>query len=121
LEYNDAQRQKVADFNRKTNMFNSQMDLEAAMANARYTQTARQMGLSGLAQAAAMRDQIDARTSAARSANLTNFFNNLGNIGRENFAMNQINTDRSRHYFGDLTGNVGGYKSKACGGKMKRK
>jgi hypothetical protein len=119
LEYNDAKRERVADFNRRTNMFNSQMGLEAAMANARYNQVARQMGLSGLAQAAAMRDSIDARVGAARSANLTNFLNNLGNIGRENFAMNQINTDRSRHYYGNLSGNVGGYKRKR-GGKINK-
>ena len=122
LEYNDAKRKDVAEFNRKTNMFNSQMDLEAAMANARYQQVARQMGLSGLAQAAALRDSIDARVGASRSANLTNFLTSLGNIGRENFAMNQINTDRSRNYYGRLNGDVGGYKRKgACGGKLNRK
>ena len=119
LEYNDAKRERVSDFNRKTNMFNSQMGLEAAMANARYRQAAQQMGLSGLAQAAALRDQIDARINAARSANLSNFLTSLGNIGRENFAMNQINTDRSRRYYGDLSGNAGGYKRK-CGGKLKK-
>lgn len=119
LEYNDAKRERVSDFNRKTNMFNSQMGLEAAMANARYRQAAQQMSLSGLAQAAALRDQIDARVNAARSANLSNFLTSLGNIGRENFAMNQINTDRSRRYYGDLSGNTDGYKRK-CGGKLKK-
>lgn len=98
LEYNDAKREKVADFNRRTNMFNSQMGLEAAMANARYQQQAKQMGLSGLAQAAALRDSIDQRVGAARAANLSNFLNSLGDIGRENFAFNQINSDQSRRY-----------------------
>ena len=124
LEYNDAKRQQVEDFNRKTNMFNSQMGLEADMANARYHQAAQQLGLSGLAQAAALRDQIDARTGAAKSANLSNFLTSLGNIGRENFAMNQINTDRSRHYYGNLSGDVGGYKEdkkKKRGGKLNHK
>ena len=79
-------------------MFNAQMGLEADMANARYRQQAAQMGLSGLAQAANMREAIDARTGAARSANITNLLNSLGNIGRENFALNQINTDKSRNY-----------------------
>lgn len=107
-EYNLAQRERVADFNRRTNMFNSQMALEAAMANARYTQTARQMGLSGLAQAAALRDSIDARTGAARSANLTNFLNSLGNIGRENFALNQLYGARAAHngYYPTLSGGI---------------
>ena len=104
LEYNDAKRQQVADFNRKTNMFNSQMGLEAAMANARYQQQARQFQLSGLAQAAALRDSIDQRLGAARAANLSNFLTSLGNIGRENFAMNQINWDPSRVYRGRMDG-----------------
>jgi hypothetical protein len=120
LEYNDAQRKAVADFNRRTDMFNSQMGLEAAMANARYRQAAAQLGLSGLGQAAALRDSIDARTGASRSANLTNFLTSLGNIGRENFALNQINTDRSRRYTTDNRG-VSGYKRSASfGGKIKK-
>ena len=85
-------------------MFNSQMDLEAAMANARYRQQAQSLGLSGLAQAAALRDSIDARTGAAKAANLSNFLTSLGNIGRENFALNQINSDRSRQYGLDKSG-----------------
>ena len=97
-EYNRAMYERTKEFNRKTNMFNSQMGLEAAMANARYRQAAQQLGLSGLGQAAAMRDAIDARVGATRSANLSNFLTSLGNIGRENFALNQINSDRSRQY-----------------------
>jgi hypothetical protein len=97
-EYNLAQREKVADFNRRTNMFNAQMGLEADMANARYRQQAGSAQLSGLAQAAAMREAIDQRVGAARSANITNLLNNLGMIGRENFAFNQINSDRSRRH-----------------------
>ena len=73
-------------------MFNAQMGLEADMANARYRQQASQMGLSGLAQAANMRENIDARTGATRSANLSNLFTSLGNIGRENMAFNMINS-----------------------------
>ncbi len=97
-EYNRGQYERVKEFNRKTNMFNSQMGLEAAMANARYSQQAKQYSLSGLAQAAALRDSIDQRVGAARAANLSNFLTSLGNIGRENFTFNQINSDRSRRY-----------------------
>ena len=32
------------------------------------------------------------------SANLTNLFNNIGNIGKENFAFNQVNS--SNQYYG---------------------
>lgn len=97
-EYNLAQYQQVKDFNRRTNMFNSQMGLEADIANARYRQMAKNYQMEGLGRAAALRDSIDQRVGAARSANLTNFFNSLGNIGRENFIFNQINQDPSRGY-----------------------
>jgi len=103
-EYNRAQYERTKEFNRGTNMFNAQMGLEADMANARYRQQASQMGLSGLAQAAAMREQIDNRVGAARSANITNLLNNLGNIGRENFAFNQINWDRSSRHGAGIDG-----------------
>lgn len=78
-EYNLANRLKTAEFNRGTNQFNSEMDLKAQMAN---NQNA-SIKLDVLAKAAAIRDAIDARIGAARSANLTNFFDNLGNIGWE--------------------------------------
>lgn len=122
LEYNDAKRKDVAEFNRKTNMFNSQMGLEAAMANARYQQQARQYQLSGLAQAAALRDAIDQRVGAARAANLTNLLNNLGAIGTENFVFNQINGDSSRHYkYSDRSGNQRYDNGAAYGGKIKKR
>ncbi len=121
LEYNDAQRQAVENFNRGTNMFNSQMGLEADMANARYRQQAQQLGLSGLAQAAALRDSIDQRVGAAKAANLSNFLTSLGNIGRENFAMNQINWDRSRRYYGSLDGTSGYKSSGKYGGKIRKR
>jgi hypothetical protein len=82
------------------------MDLEAATANARFRQQAQQLGLSGLAQAAALRDSIDQRVGAARSANISNFINSLGNIGRENFAFNVINKSKSRKYGLDNSGNI---------------
>ena len=120
-ESNRAQYERKKEYDRKTNMFNSQMDLEAAMANARYHQAAQQMGLSGLAQAAALRDSIDARLGAAKAANISNFLTSLGNIGRENFAMNQINSDRSRSYKGDLSGGSSYKRISACGGKINRR
>lgn len=97
-EYNRGQYERTKAFNRGTNQFNAQMGLEADMANARYRQMASQYQMSGLGQAAAMRQAEKARTDAARSANFTNLLNNLGNLGRENFAMNQINSDRAFGY-----------------------
>lgn len=118
-EYDRAVYERTKDFNRRTNMFNSQGDLEAQMANARYQQGARQLTLSGLGQAAALRDSIDQRVGAARAANLTNFLTSLGNIGRENFALNQINSDRSRQY-GVYSNGVSEHKRSSRGKKGSR-
>jgi len=54
--------------------------------------------LSGLAQAYGIRSAIDQITGATRSANLTNLIQGLANIGRENFAVNQINSDYGFDY-----------------------
>ena len=76
-EYNLAQRKDVATFNRDTNKFNAENNLRAQIAS----RDASRARLDAAIRAAALRDQIDARASAARSANLTNLFDNLGNIG----------------------------------------
>lgn len=82
-EYNLAQRQDVETFNRGTNMTNAEMGLKAAMANQEAALKAGSSRLSGVAQAMAVRDAVDARRGASMSANLANFFNSLGDIGRE--------------------------------------
>ena len=97
-ESNINQRLQTGDFNRRTKMINSQLGLEAAMANAKFRQMAQSARLSGLAQAAAMREAIDQRVGASRSANITNLLTSLGNIGRENMAFNMINTDAANDY-----------------------
>lgn len=93
-EYNLAQREKVAAFNRGTNMFNSEQGLKAAIAN-RERDKAR---IDALVKAAAIRDAVDSRVGAARSANLTNFFNSLGDIGREAYTMDMIKNNPSLLY-----------------------
>ena len=90
-EYNLAQRQAVEQFNRGTNQANAEMGLRAAMANQETALKARSSRLSGIAQAMQMRDAIDNRRSASISSNLTNLFNNLGNIGID--AMNREDRD----------------------------
>lgn len=92
LEYNDALQKQVEEFNRGTDQYNSSNNLQAQMANQQAFASLRNFQLQGLGQAAAMRDAIDARISAAKSANLTNLFNNIGNIGIDNFNRNQANS-----------------------------
>ena len=78
-EYNLAQKQKVEEFNRATNMTNAEMSMKANMANAEQAmQRARMYG-----SLAEYRDKILAANRAEKSANLTNFIQNIGNLGRE--------------------------------------
>ena len=93
-EYNANQRERVATFNRGTNMFNAENFLKAAMAS-RYNAKAR---VNAAAQAAAIRDAVDAKVGAARSANLTNLFDSLGDIGREQFSMDMIRNNPALLY-----------------------
>lgn len=97
-EYNLAQRERVENFNRATNEFNSEGFLKAAMANAENAQKKATIRLSAAEKAAAIRDQVDARIGAARSANLTNLFNSLGDIGREAFTMNMVMSNPALYY-----------------------
>lgn len=105
-EYNLAQRQAVETFNRGTNMANAEMGLKAAMTNQEAALKARSSRLSGVAQAMAVRDAVDARRGASISANLTNFFNSLGDIGREEYSRNMIMSNPALYYSIDNKGNV---------------
>jgi hypothetical protein len=105
-EYNLGQRERVATFNRGTNQFNSEMGLKAAMANQEAALKARSQRLSGVAQAMTVRDAVDARRGASMSANLTNFFNSLGDIGREEYARNMIMSNPALYYSVDDKGKI---------------
>lgn len=93
-EYNLGQRERVATFNRATNMFNAENQLKAQMAN----RDNAKIRVDAAAKAAAIRDAVDTRVGAARSANLTNLFNSLGDIGRERYAMDMITNNPSLSY-----------------------
>ena len=111
-EYNLAQRQAVETFNRGTNMANAEMGLKAAMANQEAALKARSSRLSGVAQAMAVRDAVDARRGASMSANLTNFFNSLGDIGREEVMKAWINENPALYYAISTGGAGTSYKGK---------
>ena len=105
-EYNLAQRQAVETFNRGTNQANAEMGLKAAMVNQEAALKARNSRLIGAGQAMAVRDAVDARRGASMSANLTNFFNSLGDIGREEYSRNMIMSNPALYYSIDSKGNV---------------
>lgn len=115
-EYNLAQRERVESFNRGTNQYNSESALRAAGMN----QQNREMKLRAIMQAAGMREEVGARSSAAKSANLTNFVDSLGDIGREEFSRNMIESNPALDYTIDRSGKVR-YKKPKSDTKSKKK
>lgn len=129
-EFDLAQRQQVENFNRATNMTNAQMALQAASTNQKAQQAANEMRLRGIMEAASMRDKIDASRASARSANLTNLFDNLGNVGIDNANRDAIDfliesgaisrIPKKPYWWTDEEWNDYINNQKACGGKIKR-
>jgi len=78
-EYNQALKEKVTGFNRQTNMFNSEQGTKVDMFNSELL--GKQASLYG--QLANMRQRILEGNRAEKSANLTNFLQGLGDLGRE--------------------------------------
>ena len=68
------------------------------MANQTALAEAKQLKLSGILQAMKLRDDVDARRAASINANLTNFFDSLGNIGKEEFTKNMVNDNPAWYY-----------------------
>jgi hypothetical protein len=115
-EYNLAQRQQAEEFNKSTNMVNAEMALQVASRNQAAEQAAKSARLQGVTQALAMKDAIDQQIGSARSANITNLFDNLGAIGKEQTMIDMFNNNPYLLYE-VLTGD---YK-RACGGKITKK
>lgn len=90
-EYNLEQRQKVADFNRATNITNSEGFYKADAANQSAALQARGLGLESLIKGYTMKEQAKLMSDQARAANLSGLFTNLGNIGYENANRNMAN------------------------------
>lgn len=106
-EYNLAQRQAVAQFNRGTNQANAEMALKASMSNAELAQKARQARLAGVQNALAMKEAIDANRAAGINSSFNNLVENLGAIGTD--VLNRQDAMRVAESI---------YK---CGGKLKKK
>ena len=109
MEFNDNQRKAVADFNRGTDLYNAQFGMQADQINSNLdTQRA-----NLYAQEANMRDNIESAASQAKSQNITNIFDNLGNLGKS------IYTDQQMKWLLE-NGYIPTMKAKN-GGKVKRK
>lgn len=101
--YNEQLRQNIAQFNRGTSQYNSGALMQAAAQNAQLAQARDNMRLSGTTTAANMRELADTTLATSRSANLTNFFDNLGSIGRENRDTNMLQAMIDSDLFGTLS------------------
>lgn len=108
-EYNDNQRKTVADFNRGTDLYNAQFGMQADQINSNLdTQRA-----NLYTQEAKMRDDIESIASQAKSNNITNLFDNLGNLGRSIYSDQQMRWLLERGYIPNVKA--------ASGGKVRRK
>ena len=116
-EYNQGLRERVENFNRSTDQFNSEQSMKSQIAN----QATDRLRFEAAAQAARLRDGVDSRSAAAKSANLSNFFNNIGAVGQESFSRNMVKSNPGLYYSIDSNGNIT-YKpkenKKACGGLL---
>lgn len=127
LEYNDAQRQKVADFNRGTNMFNSQAFNQTSATNAQIQNNQRNFKAQMQMDAARQRMAADAAWNQGIYGNVNGLFAGLGAWGKENAQHNMIADMAADGIFGTMNDqNIGkGYivkrVKKAKGGKLNRK
>lgn len=105
-DYNMNLRQKVADFNRATDMFNSQQSMQAQNTNASFLDNATKLRLGQMESAAKMRQLARDSYNARRSNNLNMFVNNLGNLGWEAVNRNMINSNPALYYALSNLGNI---------------
>lgn len=108
-QYNDDLRQSVESFNRETDQYNSQGFLQADQANANFKAANDALRMQYLDRATQMREAADVQLETSRNANITNFLDNLGGIGTENFIMNQIRSNPANQgtYIDALKGIIG--------------
>lgn len=143
-EYNDAQRQKVAEFNRGTNMFNADAYNKTSQTNAELQNRNAQFRANLAAQIANQKMNADSQWYNALYGNIGSLFQGVGDLGRENAQHNMIADMAANSLFGtmnpdtpvakgqhllryvdangnivDKNGNI--IKKKAKGGKLKRK
>lgn len=92
--YNSAQKKQAAEFNRTTDMFNAQNDMQAQSMNMYlnnyYLNRAQQM--------LGARQSIDAAYNAARSANLNSLTQSLANTGKQNAYLNMMASNKALGY-----------------------
>lgn len=92
--YNSAQKRQAAEFNRATDMFNAQNDMQAQSMNMYLNN----YYLNRAQQILGARQAIDAAYNAARSANLNSLTQSLANIGKQNAYLNMMASNKALGY-----------------------
>lgn len=122
---NDARRKEAAQMQTAIDQYNSQGLTNVAKANADLLFNRTNMRNTLLSNYASMREGIDNMLEQSRSGNLTNFADNLGNLGRENVNWNWLQGLKDADYFNVLNEsmkyNKEGKRSVKYSGKIKRK
>lgn len=126
LEYNDAKRQKVAEFNRGTDQWNSEAFNKTSLANAEIANRQRQFRAQMQMDAARQRMAADAAWNQGIYGNVSGLFKGISDLGRENAQHNMIADMAADGIFGVMTPKSNTGKrvvttKKSCGGKIKRK
>lgn len=119
-EYNRAQEKRVAGFNRQTDLSNSQMGLQAAMANQQARNNATQLRLNQANRVAILRQAAKDRYDARRSNNMNLLIQGLADLGREETQRNWLDWLGEKGVLKvDSKGNITTGDTKACGGKLR--
>lgn len=130
-KYNADRRKEVAEFNRGTDMANSEGFLKADMANQSAMSGIMDLRYKSAIAAAEAREKARRTSEAMKSGNLSGIFTDLGNIGKENMAWNWRNFGMASGVYGNipeeykplLEGENNTYSSnnRAKGGKIKKR
>lgn len=120
-EYNQAQRERVAGFNRQTNMFNSEQSMKEQSFNASSRDAATRLRLSKAQDVAKLRLATKTAYDTRRSNNLNNFITNLGSLGQEEAYKEWLDNLADKEVL--LMNTSGEYvgKKKCKGGKLNRR
>ena len=122
---NNERRRVAAQMQTAVDQYNSQGLANADSQNANLALQQANMRNTLLSNYASMRENIDNALEQSRSLNLTNFTDNLSNIGRENVSWNYLQNLIDSGYFNVLNKNMRYNKEGKViakyGGKIKRK
>lgn len=127
LEYNDAQKQRVEEFNRGTDMYNANAANQVSATNAQIANNNRQLKAQMQMDAARQKMAADAAWNQGIYGNVNGLFAGLGVWGKENAQHNMIADMAADGLFGTMSDkqHVGKTyvrkKKAACGGKINRK